>query len=194
MHRRHLLATALAALATPAFAAPQPYKLGRAGATIRYTFTLSGSPVTGTVPLDRAVLSIDPDNLAASTADVTADVRRARTGLLFATEALKSPSVLDAARFPLARFQSTHVILGPAGRISNVAVIEGRLTLRGVTRPVRFDAALYRLPGSAPDDLSTLTVALGGRIDRRDYGATGYADLVENIIDIAIDAEITAGG
>jgi polyisoprenoid-binding protein YceI len=194
MHRRHLLATALAALATPALTDPQPYKLGRAGATISYTFTLSGSPVTGTVPLDRAVLGIDPDDLAASTADVTADVRRARTGLLFATEALKSPSVLDAARFPLARFQSTRVILGPAGRISNGAAIEGRLTLRGVTRPVRFDAAIYRLPGSAPDDLSTLTVALSGRIDRRDYGATGFADLVEDIIDIAIDAEITAGG
>lgn len=192
MHRRHLLAMGLASLATPGFAAPVPYTLGGAGATIAYTFTLSGSPVTGTVPLAQADLRVDPDNLAASTADVTADVRRARTGLIFATEALKSPSVLDAERFPLARFQSTRVILGAGGRISDGATIEGRLTLRGMTRPVRFGAALYRLPGSAPEDLRTLVVALKGQIDRRDYGATGFADLVGDMVDIAIDAEITA--
>lgn len=192
MHRRHLLALGLAACATPTFAAPRPYRLGGKGATITYTFMLSGAPVKGTVPVDTASLTVDPDNLAASKADVTADVRRARTGLIFATEALKSPSVLDATRFPLARFQSTRVILGPGGRISNGATIEGRLTLRGVTRPVRFDANLYRPPGTDAGDLATLIVALKGQVNRRDFGATGYPDLVADTVDIAIDAEITA--
>ncbi|WP_420013390.1 YceI family protein [Tateyamaria sp.] len=197
MHRRHLIALGLAACATPALAtaslaAPRTYRLGGKGATITYTFMLSGAPVKGTVPVEGADLLVDPENLAASTADVTADVRRARTGLIFATEALKSPSVLDAAQFPLARFQSTRVVLGPGGRISNGASIEGRLTLRGVTRPVRFDANLYRQPGSDANDLTTLIVALKGQVNRRDFGAMGYADLVADTVDIAIDAEITA--
>jgi len=197
MHRRHMLALTLAALAQPAltktaFAAPTPYTLARAGASITYTFTLNGNPVKGTVPVDRADLVIDPGNLAASTANVTADVRRARTGLIFATEALKSKGVLDAQGFPQARFTSTKVILGPGGRISNGAALEGRLTLRGVTRPVRFDANLYRAPGSAADDLSALSVHLKGRVNRRDFGANGYGDIVADTVGIDIKAEISA--
>ncbi|MEL6618402.1 MAG: YceI family protein [Pseudomonadota bacterium] len=194
MHRRHLLALGLAALARPGWAAPVPYTLRGDASTITYTFTLNGAAVKGTVPVDRADLRIDPQNLAASTADVTADVRRARTGLIFATDALKSPSVLDAARFPTARFTSSRIILGPGGRLSGGAAIEGRLTLRGVTRTVRFQADLFRAPGSAPDDLRNLSVALRGQINRRDYGATGYADLVADTVGIEINAEIAAAG
>ncbi|MEO0502804.1 MAG: YceI family protein [Pseudomonadota bacterium] len=192
MHRRHFLAIGLAALAQPGFAASTPYRLGPNGATITYLFTLNGAQVKGTVPVGRADLQIDPGNLAASTANVTADIRRARTGLIFATEALKSESVLNARNFPQARFTSTRVILGPGGRISNGAAIEGNLTLRGVTRPVRFSADLFRKRGSAPGDLSALDVRLQGRINRSDFGATGYGDIVENPVGIDIRADIVA--
>lgn len=195
MHRRHLLLCALATLAPrTGTAAPTPYRLGAGGATITYTFMLNGAPVKGTVPISQADLQVDPDNLAASTAVVRADVRRARTGLIFATEALKSPSVLDAGTHPMARFRSTRVRLGPGGRISDGATLEGDLTLRGVTRPVRFDAGLFRTRGSAANDFSNLTVMLKGRVNRRDFGATGYADLVEDGVGIDIVAEISAAG
>ncbi|WP_147106573.1 YceI family protein [Tateyamaria sp. syn59] len=195
MHRRHLLLCALASLAPrTTLAGPTPYRLGNGGATITYTFMLSGAPVQGTVPISQADLKVDPDNLAASTAIVRADVRRARTGLIFATEALKSASVLDAATHPTAQFRSTRVQLGPSGRISDGATLDGDLTLRGVTRNVRFDAGLFRQRGSAAEDFSQLTVILNGRVDRRDFGATGYADLVDNSVDIDITAEISAAG
>ncbi|WP_108837324.1 YceI family protein [Tateyamaria sp. Alg231-49] len=194
MHRRHILALGLAAIAAPTWAAPTPYRLNGAASTITYTFTLEGTPLKGTVPIDRAELQIDPTNLEASTADVTADVRRAKTGLIFATEALKSRSVLAADDFPLARFQSTKVTLGARGRISEGATIEGMLTLRGVTKPVRFDAQLFRAPGSAADDLSALRVILKGSINRADFDAVGYADLVDDTVAIEIDANIEATG
>ncbi|WP_299553307.1 YceI family protein [uncultured Tateyamaria sp.] len=195
MNRRHLLLCALATLTPRAgWAAPTPYRLGPGGATITYTFTLNGAPVKGTVPVSQADLTVDPSNLGKSTALVSADVRRARTGLIFATEALKSPSVLDANTHPTARFRSTRVTLGPGGRLSNGAALEGDLTLRGVTRPVRFDAGLFRARDSTAEDFSALTVMLRGRVDRRDFGATGYADLVENSVGIDILAEIAVAG
>ncbi|MEX0309576.1 MAG: YceI family protein [Tateyamaria sp.] len=193
MHRRQLLLLGLATLAPmPGFTAPTPYRLGAGGATITYTFNLSGSPVKGTVPVSQADLVVDPDNLAGSTATVRADVRRARTGLIFATEALKSPSVLDADNHPTALFRSTAVRLGPAGRLSNGARLDGALTLRGVTRNISFDAGIFRARGSAADDFRTLSVVLKGQVDRRDFGATGYADLVDDQVGIDITAEITA--
>lgn len=196
MHRRTLLASGLAALAAPAIAlparaAPTPYRLAGTGAAITYTFTLSGAPIKGSIPVNRADLKVDPDNLTGSTADVTADVRQAETGLIFATQALKSASVLDADRFPLARFQSTRIILGPGGRISGGAAIDGRLTLRGVTRPVRFDAGLFRPQGSAAEDLNTLIVAMSTRINRHDFGASGYPDLVDPMVTVDINAQIS---
>ncbi|APX11928.1 YceI family protein [Tateyamaria omphalii] len=195
MHRRHLLLCALATLAPrTTLAGPRPYRLGGGGATITYTFMLNGAPVKGTVPISQADLQVDPDNLAASTAVVRADVRRARTGLIFATEALKSASVLDAATHPTAQFRSTRVRLGPGGRISDGATLDGDLTLRGVTRNVRFDAGLFRARGSAAEDFSRLTVMLKGRVDRRDFGASGYPDLVDNNVGIDITAEISAAG
>ncbi|MEM8654029.1 MAG: YceI family protein [Pseudomonadota bacterium] len=193
MHRRHVLLSALATLVPhPGWTAPTPYRLGTGGAAITYTFTLNGTPVKGTVPVSQADLKVDPNNLVASTAMVSADVRRARTGLIFATEALKSASVLDADAHPMARFRSTRVRLGPGGRISDGASVDGDLTLRGVTRPVRFDASLFRARGSSADDFSALTVKLAGRLDRRDFGATGFANLVEDTVGIDIVAEIVA--
>lgn len=196
MNRRHVLLGALAALAPihpgVGWAAPTPYRLGPDGATITYTFMLNGAPVKGSVPVTQADLSVDPGNLSASTALVSADVRRAKTGLIFATEALKSASVLDAKTHPTARFRSTRVTLGPGGRLSDGATLEGDLTLRGVTRRIRFDAGLFRARGSATNDLSALTVMLKGKVNRRDFGATGYADLVQDTVGIDILADIRA--
>ncbi|MEL7099973.1 MAG: YceI family protein [Pseudomonadota bacterium] len=187
--RRTLMMTALAALsAAPARAAPIRYTVTAGSARIAYLFDLSGATVTGTAPIARADLAIDPAALERSTATVTADLTRARTGLIFATEAMKSASVLDVANHPTARFTSTEVRLGPGGRISEGAAVIGRLTLRGVTRTIRFDAGLFRPAGSAPQDLSLLTVRLQGAVSRTAYGATGYAGLVADRVGINIRA------
>ncbi len=190
MQRRTLLAGAIAVLATSGHAMPRPYHLGPQGATITYTFHMNGEAIKGTVPVDRADLFIDAGNLAASTADVTADVRRARTGLIFATEALKSPGVLAAHDFPLARFRSTRVILGPDGRIGDGAMLEGLLTLRGITRPVRFDARLFGRADRADSDVEMLNVVLSGSVARSAFGAVGYRDLVADTVYIEIKAQI----
>lgn len=192
MHRRTFTLGALCALATPATAAARRYGIGPGGAEIVYAFTMNGAKAKGTVPLSNANLRIDPNNLAASTADVTADIRKARTGFVFATEALKSKSVLDAQGFPQSRFTSTRVILGPGGSISQGAAIEGRLTLRGVTRPIRLNAALYRPRGSGPEDLSRLSVNLTGTLRRSAFGASGYADIVADTVGLTIRADIIA--
>ena len=192
MLRRTFLISALAALAAPAQAAPRQYRIGPNGADITYTFLLQGAPVRGRVPLSAADLRIDPNRLTNSTADVRADMRRAKTGLGFATEAMKSPSVLAADEFPESRFTSTRVILGPSGRLSDGAVIEGRLTLRGVTRPIRLNASVYRARGSAADDFSQLSVELTGQISRGAFGASGYPNLVADDVSLLIKADIRA--
>lgn len=190
--RRLFIATGLATWATGTLAAPAPYTLVPANSTISFTFTVNGSPQTGTVPVETARIFVDIARLTDSSAQVTANIQKARTGFLPATQALKSPDILDATNHPMVRFASTRIKLGARGRISEGAQIDGDLTLRGKTRAITLEANLSRPPGSAPDDLSVLFVALTGSISRSAFGAAGYASLVDDRVGLDIRAEIRA--
>ncbi|MGA9433304.1 MAG: YceI family protein, partial [Roseobacter sp.] len=102
------------------------------------------------------------------------------------------PELLDAENHPLVRFSSTAVRLGARGRISEGAIISGDLTLRGVTQPIALQATLSRPAGTPPDDLSVLYIKLNGALSRAAYGATGYASLAEDRVELDIRAEIRA--
>ena len=190
--RRLLIATALSALATTGHARSQRYELVAEGSRVAFIFTSNGARQSGTVPVQKADILVDRRNLSNSTAQVTADVRRVRSGLVFITQAIKSPELLDAANHPLVSFTSTRIKLGAEGRISDGAQIEGQLTLRGVTRPIVLDAVLSRPAGTAPDDLSVLFIQLNGELSRSAYGASGYASLADDTVLLDIRAEIRA--
>ena len=144
------------------------------------------------MPVERADITIDAQNLSASQIDVTVAAARAHTGLIFITQAMTGPDVLHTAQFPSIRFVSRRIILGTSGRISEGAQVTGDLTLRGVTRSVTLHAALYRQPGSAADDLSQLDVVLSSDLNRTEFGASGFPNLVAEIVTLDIRARITA--
>ncbi|MFK7881290.1 YceI family protein [Roseobacter sp.] len=190
--RRLLLSTGLASLATAGLAATTPYDLLAERSSVSFIFDLSGNSQTGTVPIKTADIRVNTRNLAASSADVTTDIRQAKAGVLFVTQALLSPSVLDAETHPIVRYTSTRIILGQAGRISEGAEIDGNLTLRGVTRPLRLAAELTRPAGTAANDLSVLNIRLTGALSRAAFGANGYPKLVDDTVRLDISAEIRA--
>ena len=192
MLTRRTLILSLAALATPGFARPIPYQLDAAASRVGFTYRLGGGLQEGQMPITRADVLIDPADLGASTADVVVNPAGARTGFFFATEALKSATVLDTDRFPDIRFRSTAVRLAPSGRLSDGASLIGDLTVRDITRQIELDASLFRPQGSAPDDLSVLTITLRGQISRAAFGATGYADIVADTVGLDIQAMIRA--
>ncbi len=179
-----------AAFASASQAAPTRYQLDAGDSHVRFTFTMGGIPQTGTMPIARALILVDPQNLTASRVDISLDVAGVRTPLPFARQALIGPEVLDAARYATIRFVSTRVQLAPDGRLSGGAKITGKLTMHGVTRPVTFEAALFRAPDSAVDDLSNLSVQMKGQISRSAFGASGYGDLVADTVGLDIWAVI----
>ncbi|WP_424830791.1 YceI family protein [Ruegeria sp.] len=189
--RRTVLA-GLAALPSlrPAQAALIPYVLAPDETSVGFTFQLSGVAQTGTMPIQAADVQVDTQRLQNSRVDVILNVARARTKLPFARGPMLSPSVLDADRFPTIRFTSTRIQLGPAGRISEGAFITGDLTLRGVTRPITLEAGLYRPPGSSSDALDRLSIRLTGALNRHNFGASGFPDLVQDEVGLNIRAEI----
>ncbi|MEM7088703.1 MAG: YceI family protein [Pseudomonadota bacterium] len=185
----------IAGLATLPFAhgtraALQPYVLSREDTRVGFSFDLSGTAQSGTMPIRSADIRIDTQRLQNSQVDVVLDVSKARTRLPFARLPMLGPTMLNADDHPTIRFVSTRVELGPGGRISDGARITGDLTVRGVTRPITLDASLYRQPGTSADDLGQLSIRLNGALNRHDFGASGFPDLVRETVGLDIHAEI----
>jgi polyisoprenoid-binding protein YceI len=184
--RTAILCLTLAACAAfPALADAIPYRLDPGASTVAFGYSLGGTPLRGTMPVAAADIALDFDRAAGSRVQVVLDVGAAEAGNPMATEAMRSAGVLDAAAHPEIRFESTAIRAEGQG-----AEVEGRLTIRGVTRPVRLAAEIYRPPGSTEGDLSRLTVVLRGTVARSDFGATGFADLVADPVTLDIVARL----
>ena len=189
---RLLIAAALTLITlTSAVAAPLDYRLETSKSEVGFVFTLNKAEARGRMPVRSAKIIIDPEALTRSSVDVTVDAARARTGFFFATEAMKAASVLNTRAHPTIRFRSTRIRLNGAGRLQDGAKIDGELTIRGVTRPVTLNAALFRQAGTEAGDLSKLSFRLSGVVDRMDFNVAGYPDLVDEDVKLEILARVS---
>ena len=75
---------------------------------------------------------------------------------------LRSGAFFDAARFPWMEFKSVRI----TGTLESFEM-EGELTIRGITRPVRFTCNVAEEPAAG-----TLVVVARAAINRRDFGIT----------------------
>lgn len=187
-----LIALPVLLIASSVTAAPTRYRLDRNASTVGFIYSISNTDQAGKMPIERADITVDPQNLSTATVDIVLRAAGVRTPMFIATQALTSDKVLDVDRYPTIHFVSTRVKLAQDGRLSGGAFIDGRLTVRDVTRPIRLKADFFRRPGSAKDDFSQLTVHLSGQLNRFDYGASGYPQLVDETIKLNISVEISA--
>jgi len=190
MHLRFLvLAASLALMGPPAFAKVVDYALDPSASTVAFETDFGPDVITGTIPLLTADVALDFEQVRNCTVSVSLDVTGATASFPFAAQALKGPKVLDATSFPQLTFESTSV--APKGE---AAAVTGNLTIRGVTHPVTFLAEISRPKGSAEGDVSRLTVRLTGAVNRSDFGATGWLDMVGDEVRIIITARIDVKG
>lgn len=186
--RSVIVASALTVVfSLPGEAAPARYSLDAAASKVGFETMFGPDAITGSMPVASADVTIDFEKLAASRVAVTLDVSGAEASFPFATQAMKGPKVLDAGSYPQITFVSTAV----RARNPSEAQIDGDITIRGVTRPITFDASIWRQQGSEPGDLSRLTIRLVGSINRSDFGATGWNDMVADEVKLDIRARIT---
>jgi polyisoprenoid-binding protein YceI len=183
---RHLIAIAAVCLAPLALLAePVGYTLDPGASRVAFSFVMEGQRTRGTMPVTAADIALDFDDFSQSRVSAVVSAAGARTPLFFATEAMRSRTVLNVAVHPDISFESTKIT--PTGER---ATIEGLLTVRGVTRPVTLQAQLFRPRGTEQGDRAKLAVLMTGTIDRRDYGASGFSDIVDPPIRLEITAQI----
>ena len=182
-----ILVLSFYAMSSSVWAAPISYVVDKSASKLGFVYFLEDDPIQGRFPEFDADLMIDFDSVSQSSINVTLDATKASAGLIFATEAMRSESVLNVAQFPTITFASKAVRLGP----NPTVIVSGELTIRGVTQPIEFSAKLVVEDKAQLELRDRLFVELDGSFLRSAFGASGYRDLVEDRMDlkarIAID-------
>ena len=176
---------ALWLMATAASAAPEPYRLQPDQSSVGFETNFGADKINGTMPITSADLTLDFAHVAGSKVAVTLNAAGSQASFPFAAQAMKGPKVLDTAEFPNISFVSTSVTPEAQG-----ATVMGNITIRGVTKPTTFHAEIWRQQGTAAGDLSHLSIRLTGAINRSNFGAVGWNDMVGDEVRLNILARI----
>jgi polyisoprenoid-binding protein YceI len=185
MFKRLILATALAAAGTAAFAAPVTYQMDPAHTDVIAQWSHFGfsNPSMHFGQAD-GVLVYDADNVAASSVQVTLPLSSMNSFTAKFDEHLRSADFFDAAKFPSASFKSTQVETAGEGRLK----VTGELTIKGITKPVVLDVTLNKV-GENMMKQPTIGFDAVTTIKRTDFDVGMYAPAVSDEVRIRITTE-----
>jgi polyisoprenoid-binding protein YceI len=130
------------------------------------------------------------DNVAATLVDGvltgSATVDSVRTPIPPLKDHLTGPEFFDAAGTPTIDFRSSEIRVGEDGN----AQIDGQLTIRGVTKPVKATGRVVE--GIGLNGAEVVGVDLNATIDRREYGLNWQAPLPngKNALDWDVTLEV----
>lgn len=174
------LAIMLFALALPCAAAATDYTVQSAQSRLGFSTTFQGESFDGQFGQWTAAIGYDPADLANSAFDVKVTLASVKTGDSDRDGALPGPDFFDVAKFPQAHFVTTGFRQDGAQVIA-----DGKLTLRGVTRPVSLKVD-FRPAGNGA------TLDVEGIVKRLDFGVGGgdYADTSVIGADVKVSAHL----
>jgi polyisoprenoid-binding protein YceI len=133
------------------------------------------------------VLILDESNLKDSRVEATIEAASIETREAQRDAHLKSADFFDVEKFPTLHFKSTDISIVRDGELS----VEGNLTIRGVTRKVRFAVEGPTPPAKDPWGNTRVAVSASTRINRKDFGLTWNAALETGGILVGEEVTIT---
>jgi len=144
------------------------------GSQIAFEATGGGSTTKGTFAQYRTEIEFDPDLPEEASVGVLLDMNSAATGTADADQTLKSADFFNPAQFPTAQF----VARGAKPDGSGKYILNGRLTLKGVTKPVA-------LPFLIDIKSGTARVSAETKINRLEFGVGP-----QSLAGLAIDKDV----
>ncbi len=190
LSRRRMLgltATSLLFPALSAHAALIPYQLMSSQSSVGFGVDLGNDRLVGSMPVRAADLALDFNDVSRSKVAVSIDAASVRMGVFFATDAVRSADLLDVARHPTISFRSRTI---RAGASAAEAVVQGDVTIKGVTAPVTLNTVLTQERSTVGQDNPPLTLNLSGAVNRLDFGLTAFQQFVGPRVTLDIRAQI----
>jgi polyisoprenoid-binding protein YceI len=142
-----------------------------------------GTTVTVQFPDIDGEVTFDEQRPELARAEIRVETARASTGLAPVDRLVRSEGYLDAAHHPAIIFHLDSLV--PTSR--STARINGRITLRGQTRPAEFSVQVFRY-GPAPEDPARFEAGFDvrGEIDRTEFGSTAGLPDVPAILPVRV--------
>lgn len=175
-----------AAVAAPALAAPETYTIDGTHTYPRFSYNHFGystqlsrfNKTSGTVVLDAAAKT--------GAVNITIDAKSVDTGYPTFDEHIQAADFLDTAQHPTATFKSTKVVFEGDKPVA----VEGKLTLKGITRPVTLTVTSFQAMPHPMLKKPAIGANAWTTVKRSDFNMAKYAPHVgdEVRIDIAIEA------
>ncbi len=180
---RVIAAAALAAAIVAALPArAQTYRiepgLTNAGFTVTY---LGFSRQRGRFDRVAGRIVLDPAGQS-GTVDFVLDSASINTGWNLRDDFLRGERMFDVARYPRFSFRSHHLVYGATG----LSGVDGEVTLRGVTRPLRLDVRRVHCAIDPANGREGCAAEIIGRISRAAFGMTYAYPLVGDDVDLDI--------
>ena len=117
------------------------------------------------------------------------DTRAVSTGWDLRDAFLRSGVMFDTERYPRMQFRSTRVFYEG----SRLAAVEGDVTLRGITRPVRFDVRKIECTTRSENGEETCGAEVVGRISRGAFGMDFLYPLIGDEVDLEFHVTASRG-
>ena len=180
------LAWLLLAIAGAAIAHPLDYRIDTVHSQILFSADHDGySKPVGRLAIARGWLRFDPDDWGASKVVADIDPASADLGDKGWDASVTGHNFLDAAKFQNAHFES--VTVTKTGK--DTGVIDGRLTLHGVTLPVKVDFTVNRV-GMTLFGFETIAGFSGhAQLDRTRFGMTAFPKAIGTEVAIRLEIE-----
>ncbi len=172
----------------PAAAAAAPWQLAPA-TTVAVDVAWQGRTVPVRFPTLAGQIDFDRDHPERAKARISVATTDATTGVGVVDQLLRSRDYLDSAQYPAISFSLDKL----TQTSKSTADIAGRITLRGVTKPVAFKAQVTRY-GPSKDDPDRFEAGfnLTGSIDRTAFGSTGGLPEVAAVLPVRISLLMTS--
>jgi polyisoprenoid-binding protein YceI len=186
--RRTAFAAAFALASGDAFAA-DPYTIDPNHTQIEYTYTHMGfSHITGHLNKVEGDFLFDAKDPTKSSIQVHVPIETIGVGVPALDTELVKESFFDAAKYPLATFQSTKVTSTGKDKLA----VAGDLTIHGVTKPVTFDVTINKIGLYPFKNVPAVGVDAVTTIKRSDFGVSKYVPNSSDEVTIHVTMEASA--
>lgn len=132
-------------------------------------------------------LVLDESDLANSRVEASIEAASIHTRDEQRDAHLKSPDFFDVEKFPTLHFKSKSISIVREGEL----VVEGDLTVHGITHEVRFVVEGPTPPTKDPWGNTRVAISASAKVNRKDFGLTWNAALVTGGILVGDDVTIT---
>lgn len=184
--KKSLATLALAALfSAPAFAAPETYAIDPSHTQPRFEYNHLGystqshrfTKTTGKIVWDREAKT--------GSVDISIDATSVDTGYALFNQHIQGEDYFDTAKYPTITFQSTAVRFDG----DKPAAVDGKLTIKGVTRPVTLTLTSFQAMPHPMLKKDAIGANATAKIKRSEFNAGKNAPYVSDEVTLLIPVE-----